>query len=201
VMKNFNDCSQVSGQVAGLDYSITLKNAFVGSIGVVLFIGLTFLGSLIRIPLQPVPITLQTMFVLLAGAVLGSKRGSIAECSYVALGVIGIPLFSGFSSGIAVLAGPTGGYIAAFIITPLLIGRLINRFHSLGWHVLVFTAGAVFILALGALHLTLFYTHSVPAALTAGVIPFIPGEIFKIAAATSIYRSYSALARYRRWRS
>ncbi len=201
MMKDYDDSTRIPGQIAGFDYALSLKNVLVGCIGIALFIGLTFLGSLIRIPLQPVPITLQTMFVLLAGAVLGAKRGSIAECSYVALGAAGIPLFSGHASGLVAFTGPTGGYIAAFIVTPLVIGRLIGKSPTLGWHLLVFSLGTVFILALGVLHLTLFYTHSLSTSITVGVLPFIPGDIFKIAAATSIYRSYTALARRKRRRS
>lgn len=196
-MKDYNSYAQAPGRTAGIAFAPALKNVLTGCLGIALFIGLTFLGSLIRIPIQPVPITLQTMFVLLAGAVLGGKRGSIAQCSYVALGIAGIPLFSGSAFGPAALIGPTGGYIAAFIVTPLIVGGLIRKSHAIGWQLLVFSLGAMFILALGALHLALFYTHSLSAALAAGVLPFIPGDMLKVAAATSIFRSYGALARHR----
>lgn len=197
---NYNNSAQISNQTARLGYSLTAKNILTGIFGISLFAALTYVGSLIRIPLQPVPITLQTMFVLLAGAVLGGKRGSIAELTYIAIGVLGAPIFAGHTSGLLAIGGPTGGYIAAFIATPILIGRLIRRSHSLWWQASVFSLGTILILAIGTLHLTLFYTHSITNSLMVGVVPFIPGDIMKIAAATSIYRSYSALKQYRNLR-
>ncbi|MCH7819743.1 MAG: biotin transporter BioY, partial [Candidatus Marinimicrobia bacterium] len=81
---------------------------------------LTALGALIRIPLPftPIPITLQTFFVLLAGAMLGSKRGTLSQMVYVFAGAAGIPIFAGMSSGLALLAGPTGGFLAGFLLAP-----------------------------------------------------------------------------------
>jgi biotin transport system substrate-specific component len=193
VTANYSNQTQALKQTSVLSCSFTAKNILTGIFGISLFVGLTYVGSLIRIPLQPVPITLQTLFVLLAGAVLGGRRGSFAELSYVTIGVFGVPIFAGHTAGLAVLAGPTGGYIAAFILAPILIGRLIHRSRSLYWQASVFSFGTLLILAMGTLHLTVFYTHSIAQSLMVGVVPFIPGALFKIAAATSIYRAYSAL--------
>ena len=75
----------------------------------------------------PVPITLQTFGVILAGAVLGARRGFLAVLLYLALGTIGIPVFSGGSAGPAVFAGPSVGYLIAFPFTALLAGFIVER--------------------------------------------------------------------------
>jgi biotin transport system substrate-specific component len=158
-----------------------------------LFAALTFIGSDIMIPLQPVPMTLQTLFVLLAGAVLGVRAGSLSQFLYVLGGTAGLHIFAGHAFGAGVLAGPTGGYIAGFIVAPVVIGRLISRKDGVRWQSFVFSLGAAVILALGFLHLFLFYIHDFRAALQAGILPFLPGEALKIVAAVSIYRSWKGL--------
>jgi biotin transport system substrate-specific component len=165
----------------------------VATFGVLLFTTLTFVGANIRIPLQPVPITLQTLFVLLSGAALGSRLGSASQLFYVGLGAVGLPIFAGSLSGFGVLIGPTGGYLLGFLIAPMFVGHFINRWDSFLGNILVFLFGSLIILCLGLLHLTIFYTHDVIASLKVGYFPFIPGDVLKIVAATSIYRSYRGL--------
>ena len=168
-----------------------------GIAGALLFAGLTFVGASIRIPLQPVPITLQTLFVLLAGAMLGPRLGSLGQWFYVGLGAIGLPLFAGGASGPGVIAGPTGGYLLGFLVAPIVVGKLIERRRSLWWPPLIFWLGSLTILGLGVAHLTLFYTHDLWGALGVGYAPFVVGDILKILAAASIYRSYKVFRRAR----
>jgi len=99
------------------------------------------------------------------------------------------------------LGGPTGGYLIAFLIAPWVIGTMLRRSESWTWQLFSFAVGNVLILALGVLHLTLFYTHDVLQALTVGALPFLPGAVFKIAAALSIHRSSTALVRHYQRRS
>jgi biotin transport system substrate-specific component len=165
----------------------------VAALGITLFASLTFVGANIRIPLEPVPITLQTLFVLLAGAVLGSNRGSFSQLLYVGVGVAGAPVFADSLSGFAMLSGPTGGYLMGFVLAPLFIGRWLRAKDAFWWNALVFFCGSLIVLSLGVIHLTLFYTHDVVKALQVGWIPFIPGDLLKVFAATSIYRSYRAI--------
>ena len=165
------------------------------------FAGLTTVGAYIEIPLKPVPITMQTLFVMLAGASIGRGWGSLSQWLYVGLGAAGLPLFAGGASGWAILGGPTGGYLIAFLIAPWVIGTMLRRSESWAWQLFSFTIGNVLILALGVLHLTLFYTHDVLQALTVGALPFLPGAVFKIAAALSIHRSSTALVRHYQRRS
>ena len=89
-----------------------------------LFAALTAIGAWISIPIPPVPFTFQVLFVLLAGAVLGSARGGLSQIVYVLLGVIGLPVFAGGASGPGVLFGPTGGYIFGFIVAAFVVGAL-----------------------------------------------------------------------------
>ena len=103
-------------------------------IGVGGFILSTALGAYARIylPFTPVPITLQTFFVLLSGAVLGKKLGGISQAGYVILGGIGLPLFAGMG-GIEYLFGPTGGYLIGFIVASWVIGKMLERRKNFLW--------------------------------------------------------------------
>ena len=173
------------------------------SVGVALslaFAGLTALGAYIVIPIQPVPITMQTLFVLLAGASIGRGWGSLSQWLYVGLGIVGIPMFAGGASGLGILGGPTGGYLIAFLVTPWVVGTLLRRSDRLVWQAFAFVVGKLVILTLGVTHLTLFYTHDLAQSVAVGVLPFLPGAAFKIVAALSIYRSSSALVRHYRSR-
>jgi len=157
------------------------------------FAALTFAGANIVIPLQPVPITLQTLFVLLAGALAGRAWGATSQTLYVGAGALGLPVFAGGLSGWGIIAGPTGGYLVGFAVAPLVVGALIHRRASTLWQGGVFVLGTAVIFALGLAHLALFYTHDLGGALAVGLLPFVPGAVFKVVAATSIYRSYGAL--------
>lgn len=161
-----------------------------------LFAVLTVVGANIVIPISPVPITMQTLFVLLAGASIGSGWGSLSQILYVGLGVAGLPMFAGGAAGLSILTGPTGGYLIGFLVTPWVVGTLLRRSNSIRWQVASFAIGKVLILTLGVLYLTVFYTHDLGRSLAVGVIPFLPGDVFKIAAATSIHRSSQALVRH-----
>jgi biotin transport system substrate-specific component len=168
-----------------------------GVFGALVFAGLTFVGASIRIPLEPVPITLQTLFVILTGAVIGSRYGLLGQGLYVGAGVAGLPLFAGTLTGLAVIAGPTGGYLVGFLVAPIIVGTLIRRRDTIWWSLLVFYLASLTILSLGVLHLSLFYTRDLGEALRLGYLPFIPGDLLKVVAAASIYRSYNGIRRYR----
>jgi biotin transport system substrate-specific component len=161
------------------------------------FTGLFIVGAYIRIPLQPVPVTLQTLFVLLAGAVLGRGYGALSGVFYLGLGFAGLPIFAGGAAGAALFAGPTGGYLIGFIVTPIIVGTLMNRKSTPGWNLFVFSLGTLIILLCGIAYLTVAFTHNIGTSLRVGLLPFIPGDLLKIVAAASIYRSHIAIVRYR----
>src|SRR5512133_2023281 len=88
---------------------------------------LTAMGAAIQIPIGPVPITLQVLFVLLSGLVLGSRMGALSQMEYLAIGFAGAPVFAGGKAGIVALLGPTGGYLVGFVVAAYLAGLIAER--------------------------------------------------------------------------
>jgi biotin transport system substrate-specific component len=158
-----------------------------------LFAALTAAGAYIQIPVpfSPVPITLQVFFVMLAGSILKSKWGSLSMIVYTLLGIAGLPVFSGGSSGIGVLFGPTGGYIVGFVLAAYIIGKLSEKTENSSrssWFVnaINMSAGVLVIYLCGVFQLMMITRLGLSAALALGVIPFLLGEIVKIAIAAYI---------------
>lgn len=154
-----------------------------------MFGALTAIGAYIIIPLPPVPITLQTLFLNLAGALLGGYLGALSQVVYILLGVIGLPVFAGGKAGLGVLFGPTGGYLFGFVLAAFVVGKLIavRKHPGLVWVVASMLAGMVIIYILGILQLTLVAKLSVEKAVVVGALPFLPGDIVKIVLASLIY--------------
>jgi biotin transport system substrate-specific component len=149
------------------------------------FVLATTFGAYVRIPLPftPVPITLQTFFVLLSGAILGKKFGSISQLSYFLLGGLGLPLFT----QVGALWGPTGGYILGFVLASYLIGFLLEK----NWKVFyVMLLGDFILLLSGTLNLS-FYVGSFKNAVILGMFPFIAGDILKIVAVVFVFNTYN----------
>jgi len=163
-------------------------------VGAAFFIVATALGAYIRIPLKvtPVPITLQTFFVLLSGAVLGRRLGSFSQFAYVILGAAGLPIFQSFSSGALYCLGPTGGYLAGFVAAAYLIGIML-RPSGLGRIRIIasFIIADLIIHSSGALWLAYIYKTGLAKAASIGILPFVPGEIVKIFFAVLIYSRIS----------
>ena len=115
---------------------------------IVTFSVLTFISAQVAVPTQPVPFTLQTMLVLLAGAFLGSRNGAASQVLYILAGVVGLPVFAGFSFGFAKLFGPTGGYLLSFPFAAFLVGYILEKKNSNLTILLSFIAGGFLILVL-----------------------------------------------------
>jgi biotin transport system substrate-specific component len=173
-----------------LKKDIIINRSVSRAIGVTAFVILTSLGAFVRIPLpfSPVPLTLQTFFVLLGAAVLGKKQGVAAQLAYVLLGAAGLPIFSQAGSGLLYLAGPTAGYLLGFIAASFFIGQILPRVSNKFSMFLIFLTGDFLILGLGVFWLKLFLRCSFSQSLIMGLIPFIPGDLFKAAIAVAIYR-------------
>lgn len=147
---------------------------------------LTALAAQVSIPLPftPVPITGQTFAVLLVGAALGSRRGAASMALYLAEGLAGLPVFAGGKAGLAVLLGPTGGYLIGFIAAAFVTGWFAER----GWDrrplttALAMVLGNVVIYLFGVSWLSVFV--GVAKAPLLGMIPFLPGDLLKIVLAT-----------------
>jgi biotin transport system substrate-specific component len=161
----------------------------VQALWVALFTSLTVVGAWFEIPAQPVPFTLQTFFVLMAGAVLGAKNGSISQLTYLLLGVVGIPVFSGFSFGVAKLFGPTGGYLLSFPVAAFAVGSLIKLNKSFLWTLLTMVVGMSIILSFGTLFLNFVYFNDWNKSIVSGFLIFTWWDVLKIIAAASIYRT------------
>lgn len=140
----------------------------------------------IGIPVGPVPITGQTLAVLLVAAALGSRLGAATMILYVVQGAAGLPVFSNGGAGVAVLSGPTGGYIIGFIAAAFVVGWLAEH----GWDrtplrtVAAMVAGNLVIYACGVTHLQSFVGWS--GAWTAGVQPFLAGDAIKVLLAAGV---------------
>src|SRR3989344_4961015 len=100
-----------------------------GMVFAALFAALTAAVSPIKIPLgfTPVPITLQTLMVLLSGAVLGSRLGALSQFLYVLVGALGLPVFAGGGSGLGALLGPSGGYLISYPFAAFITGKMIEK--------------------------------------------------------------------------
>ncbi len=165
--------------------------AIVCLLGVASFTLLTWLGAYIYIPLSntPVPITMQTLFVLLSGAILGRRLGALSQILYLTLGAAGIPFFTSGSFGMFHLLGPTGGYILGFIAASYIIGRMLEKKDNLISIITAFIAGSIAIFTFGAGWLAFGLGFGIEKALYLGVLPFVPGCIIKIITATIITKS------------
>jgi len=148
------------------------------------FIGLMGLGAWVSIPFFPVPLTLQTLFVLLAGAVM--KRYAVIPVSlYVLLGALGLPVFHTGVAGFGILLGPTGGYLIGFIFAALVVGLAYER-ESVTIRISGLLAGTGIIYVCGVAWLMYSLTIGLIPAVLSGVLPFIPGDLIKIYAAYMI---------------
>lgn len=157
--------------------------------GVAVFIVLTALGAFVRIPLPftPVPITLQTFFVLLSGLMLGGNLGAVAQLGYVALGILGVPLYSGAGSGLLYCYGPTAGYLFGFVVAAFLVGRFTRYHHSAVRIVGVLLLADACILACGTLWLKFLLGYSLQQAFFLGFVPFVAGDCLKVFVAAGVH--------------
>ncbi len=166
--------------------TIQLKNMVYAS----LMAALTAAGAYIAIPIGPVPIVLQNLFVMLAGLLLGSRWGFISIAVYLLAGAVGLPVFAGGTGGIGKFIGPTGGYLAGFAIAAFLIGTISEKGkNSIITDIIAMIIGTVVIYAVGITWLKVVTGMDFIKALNVGMLPFIPGDLIKIAAAIPIARA------------
>ncbi len=138
------------------------------------------------LPVGPVPITLVNLAMYLALYLLGGKLGSLSCLLYVLIGLAGMPVFAGFTGGPGKLLGPTGGYIVGYVVMAVVSGLFIDRCRSRVLHYLGMTLGTALCYVLGTLWYCVSMDSGVEAALALCVIPFIPGDLVKMALAVSV---------------
>lgn len=137
----------------------------------------------LSISIGPIPISLTNLAIYFALYLLGWKKGTVSYLVYILIGIVGLPVFSGFAGGIGKFLGPTGGYIVGFIPMAIIAGILIDRFKSRWIQLLGMLAGTVVCYALGTAWYCLQTGSALVPALSLCVFPFIPGDLVKMIAA------------------
>ncbi|TBH21812.1 biotin transporter BioY [Thermus thermamylovorans] len=161
-----------------------------------LLVALTAQAAL-PLPFTPVPLTLQTLGVLLVGAALGSRLGFLALLAYLLQGAIGLPVFAGGTGGLAKILGPTGGFLLAFPLVAGLVGLLVERFgldRGFLGTLLAMLAGNALLYLVGLPWLAAWLMGAgklagTGALLAMGLFPFIPGDLVKAGMAALVLPS------------
>ncbi len=161
-------------------------------VAVLVFASLTALGARVAVPLgfTPVPMTLQTLFVLLAGVLLGPVAGAASQLLYLALGVAGVPVFAMGGAGLPWLLSPTGGYLLAFPAAAALTGWIAGRDRPRVRTAAALVVATAVIFASGAGWLSVTTGLGAREVLASGVQPFLPGAVVKAAIVYLIARHW-----------
>ena len=155
-----------------------------------LFSALTAIGAFISIPLGPVPITLQTLFVLLAGFLLSPRSAALSQIVYIGIGLAGIPIFSGFTGGLQAVLKPSFGFLVGFVAASAIASVISRRHRTLKG---IFTAGATATISMyiiGIPYMAFILNHvmdsgfSFMAILNMGLFLFLPGDLLKLVIAS-----------------
>jgi len=153
-------------------------------------------GAYIAVPVGPVPIVLQNMFVLLAGLLLGWRWGLAAVAVYLLAGVCGLPVFAGGTGGIGRLAGPTGGYLLGYLPAVAAAGWISERTGGRTFFdVMGLVAGTAIVYLCGVPWLKMVTGMSMGKSLAMGMVPFLLGDGLKIVAAAAIARAIRPVIR------
>lgn len=174
---------QVAGSLRDLALrEVTLDRRVGLGLGIVAFVLATSLGAYVAIPLPgtAVPLTLQPLFIILAGGVLGAWAGAAAMASYLALGLTGAPVFSFGGAGLPWLMGPTGGYLVAAPAAAFLVGYVIGGSDSRVRRVLGLGLGVGVLYLGGVSQLMLLTGQELGTVLAVGVAPFLVGDLIKV---------------------
>lgn len=151
-----------------------------------LFSALTAVGAFISIPLGPVSITMQTLFVLLAGFLLKPKSAALSQIVYIILGLVGLPIFSGFTGGLQSFLKPSFGFLIGFIVASIVASLLTNKNNTIPGLFLSGTIAIIVIYLIGVPYMAFILNcimkseFTFKAIMKMGVIIFIPGDIIKL---------------------
>ena len=177
-----NDGRRV-GALALADRWLTGRRAF--AVGVAALVVAASAQVTVPVPLSPVPMTLQPLAVLVVGGLLGASLGASALLLYLALGMLGLPVFAGGSGGLLHVVGPTGGYLLAFPAAAAVAGRFTGRTPILG-RVLLGCALAMVVIHVGGAAQLAVLGGDAGAAVRVGFVPFLTGDLLKIGIAAAV---------------
>ena len=148
------------------------------------------IGAYIAIPIGPVPIVLQNLFVMVAALLLGRKWGCISVCVYLLAGAVGLPVFAGGTGGLGKFIGPTGGYLIGFAIAAFIIGAISEKGEGkLLFDIIGMIIGTIVIYAIGVSWLKVVTGMTFTKAIAVGMLPFLIGDVLKIGAAGPIAKA------------
>jgi biotin transport system substrate-specific component len=169
-----------------MDASASLRMTVYAS----LMAALTAAGAYVAIPVGPVPIVLQNLFIFLSGLLLGPRWGAASVGTYLLAGALGLPVFAGGTGGIGHFAGPTGGYLLGYLPAVYVIGLISSGSKKrVVLDIVAMVAGGVVVYAIGLSWLKILTKMSMAKTLAVGMLPFLPGDAIKIAAAVPIAKS------------
>lgn len=152
-----------------------------------MFAALTVIFSQIALPTPwMVPVNLATLSVFLSGAVLGARWGAASQLAYLALGLCGAPVFSGFRGGMDALAGPTGGYLVGYVLAALAVGLIGARMRGKLALPFAMAVGLALCYALGTIWFMISTDSSLSHALMLCVLPYLAGDALKILGASAL---------------
>lgn len=153
-------------------------------------------GAYLAIPVGPVPIVMQNMFVFLAGLLLGGRWGLASVAVYLLTGALGLPVFAGGMGGIGRIIGPTGGYLIGYLSAVFIVGYISEKAAArIGYDVLAMVCGTIVLYACGVTWLKILTGMTWTKTLTVGMYPFLIGDAIKIAAAALIARALRPVVR------
>ncbi len=155
-----------------------------------LFVALIAAGAFLAIPIGPVPIVLQNMFVLLAGIILGPRWGLACVGVYLLIGACGLPVFANGKAGIGIIFGPTGGYLLGYLPAVFVTGLISkNGKKKIVVDIFAMIIGSLIVYAAGVPWLKIVTGMGWNKALIVGMYPFIIGDVLKIIAAGFIAKA------------
>ncbi len=162
-----------------------------------LFVAFIAIGAFIIIPIGPVPISLQNMFVLLAALILGPVWGLGCVAIYLLIGFVGLPVFAGGTSGIGKLFGPTGGYLLAYLPAVFVTAGISKGLgKKMSGDIIAMVIGSLIIYAIGVPWLKVVTSMTFEKAIAVGMYPFLPGDALKIIAAAFIAKALRPVIKF-----
>ena len=176
-----NNTTLIHSALSNYKINIYLKNIILVFLGTILL----SISSKVQVPFWPVPMTMQTFVVFLIGMTYGVRLSFATVALYLFEGAAGLPVFAS-GGGIAYLIGPTAGYLYGMLLASIAISYLANLGFSKTYFkaVISLVIGSIIIFALGIIYLGSIIGFQ--NAITAGLLPFIPSELFKIALAVAL---------------